>query len=675
MPAYPRCCIVDPEKIEIFHIYSRCVQRAWLCGFDPLTQVDFSYRREWIKKLIEYQAGIFALDVGNYNILSNHLHLIVRTRPDIVKGWSDEEVAWRWKRAWPKWDDQQGVWDCIPSDQSIGVLLSDPIKISQIRKGLSSLSWFAARIKEPIARLANAEMERRGHFWEQRFFSRKLTTEGAVLMCSIYVDLNQVKAGLATGAEDSHYSAIQERLRLWKKGEAEASLQEFLDQNDRPDIEITLPQMEELYDGLWLSPISEKNVLLAMPPEFYSKQAARVVVLQGASPNANTAILTNVSNAAAPVISLSDTHCSANPSACVVDDVRPNSWPHESTHADEAHNSIGPVCDESSIAPEADTGSRTHPNSGSQHNKRDPSTSDDSVSSVVLSQPCPSGHDSHASPVRCVEPALSQVSSPAQGSSHSNRSDEGAFSHPKSSERVHGSAKAENSGGAVTPKDNNAAVSVDSSHAESPSQSIRQPVPLSNEAPTKSPRVTTRRDKVTYEIDGRLRPYARRRASDDAFLPLRIDAYLALVGWSLLAYRASQAAQNDAQTAKSRSQDPSGTANVLDRHTVEPGNSDDTATSGQQLRMPETLQQVLVRFDIFPDRWATAVGRFERIFGRAVGNAHAIAGILAMLGQKWLRGLKECRQVFFDANNQQHGDDAGTADGTTNSSKTTTDTS
>ena len=33
--------------------------------------------------------------------MSNHMHLILRTRPDVVQEWSDEEVAFRWLRLFP----------------------------------------------------------------------------------------------------------------------------------------------------------------------------------------------------------------------------------------------------------------------------------------------------------------------------------------------------------------------------------------------------------------------------------------------------------------------------------------------------------------------------------------------------------------------------------------------
>ena len=137
--------IVREGEIGTYHCWSKCTQRAFLCGYDRETGIDFDYRREWIESLLQYQAGVFAIDVGNFNVLSNHAHLIARTRPDLVAGWSDEEVARRWKWAWPEFVD--GTWAREVSDQEIEELLQQADRIQRIRRNLSSLSWFMARTK------------------------------------------------------------------------------------------------------------------------------------------------------------------------------------------------------------------------------------------------------------------------------------------------------------------------------------------------------------------------------------------------------------------------------------------------------------------------------------------------------------------------------------------------
>lgn len=73
------------DKIQEFHLVIRCVRRPLLCNEDVATGKDYSHRKEWIRNRLEELAGIFALDEMSFSVLSNHLHVVVRTRPDVVK--------------------------------------------------------------------------------------------------------------------------------------------------------------------------------------------------------------------------------------------------------------------------------------------------------------------------------------------------------------------------------------------------------------------------------------------------------------------------------------------------------------------------------------------------------------------------------------------------------------
>jgi hypothetical protein len=260
MPANARKDLVREGEIGTYHCWSRCVQRAFLCGYDPVTERDFDYRRGWIEDLLAYQARVFAIDVGNFNVLSNHLHALFRTRPDLAATWPDEEVALRWKLAWPAFRD--GQWIREPTDAELDSLLARPEKIQQVRRRLSSLSWLMARWKEPIARLCNAEMETAGHFWDARFKCRELLDDEAVLTASLYVDLNQIRAGMAPTLEASRHSAIRQRMLAAREQEARASWEDVRERDAPGSGDFSLAQAQTLFADCWLAPIAAEGPLL-----------------------------------------------------------------------------------------------------------------------------------------------------------------------------------------------------------------------------------------------------------------------------------------------------------------------------------------------------------------------------------------------------------------------------
>lgn len=201
---------ISLEDTPYYHCISRCVRRAFLCGKDTHTGFNFQHRRQWIVDRIRLLCSVFAVDLCAYAIMSNHYHIVVRINVDQIKQWSDQEVASRWMQLFsgPLLMRQYLGSACLTAVENKYVASL----LSTWRERLGDLSWFMRCLNEPIARMANAEDHCTGRFWEGRFKSQALLDARAVLACMAYVDLNPVRAAMATTPEQSDYTSIQARI-------------------------------------------------------------------------------------------------------------------------------------------------------------------------------------------------------------------------------------------------------------------------------------------------------------------------------------------------------------------------------------------------------------------------------------------------------------------------------
>ena len=210
----PRKALISLSDTPFYHCMSRCVRRAFLCGVDDYSGVNYEHRRDWLEDKLHQTADAFAIKLCAYAVMNNHYHVVLNVRSDVAAQWTNYEVVERWHRLF--------AGNSISQQFVLGAALSKPQQellskdIAVWRQRLTNISWFMRVVNESVARRANSEDKCTGHFWEGRFKSQALLDDKALLACMAYVDLNPIRAGIAKTPESSSYTCVQQRSEALK---------------------------------------------------------------------------------------------------------------------------------------------------------------------------------------------------------------------------------------------------------------------------------------------------------------------------------------------------------------------------------------------------------------------------------------------------------------------------
>ena len=134
-----------------------------------------------------------------------------------------------------------------PHPARVAMEMAIPGRVQKLRTRLSDPSWFMAILSEYISRRSNGEDGCRGSFWEDRYKCRVLIDEGSIVICGIYVDLNQVRAGEAETPEASTHTSAYDRIRsrqerLSAAGQADTQTDRCSEASDGWLCELTLDE-------------------------------------------------------------------------------------------------------------------------------------------------------------------------------------------------------------------------------------------------------------------------------------------------------------------------------------------------------------------------------------------------------------------------------------------------
>ncbi len=212
MARLARAEVFDPSEVALLHICARVVRRCFLLGVDPVTGKNHDHRKIWIEDQLKLLSANFGIDLLAFAILSNHFHLILRSRPDVVETWDDSEVARRWLMLCPKRKKPDKSPE-EPNEFELNSIRNDPDKLATIRTRLSDVAWWMRLLCQNIGTRANQEDKEVGKFFQGRYRSVRILDEETLLACAAYVDLNPIRAAMAETLESSEYTSVQRRIQ------------------------------------------------------------------------------------------------------------------------------------------------------------------------------------------------------------------------------------------------------------------------------------------------------------------------------------------------------------------------------------------------------------------------------------------------------------------------------
>ena len=167
--------------------------------------------KERLRKLIRRVAGFSGIRVITYAVMDNHFHLLVEVPAERTV--SDEELVRRFELLYP----EPTPWQPVSPKTLADLLRKDGPEGKLLRQRLTArmhdVSWLMKTIKQRFSKAFNAERQRFGPVWSERF--KAVLVEGdlkALRTVAAYIDLNAVRAGKAEDPKDYRFCGYAEAI-------------------------------------------------------------------------------------------------------------------------------------------------------------------------------------------------------------------------------------------------------------------------------------------------------------------------------------------------------------------------------------------------------------------------------------------------------------------------------
>jgi putative transposase len=183
------------EDTGSYHIISRVVgDHIWFSKNE----------KEYFLKLLEVFASGFFVKIHSFCIMGNHFHILATGLEHDARYASRDELIYRYKQIYgEKLTPPEGTYE------SDGTLIPDEDGgTERLRARLGSISRFVQELKQSFSRWYNKKHGTKGYLWRDRFKGILVHNGISHLGCSIYNDLNPVRAGLTKSPEKYRWCSL-----------------------------------------------------------------------------------------------------------------------------------------------------------------------------------------------------------------------------------------------------------------------------------------------------------------------------------------------------------------------------------------------------------------------------------------------------------------------------------
>ncbi|MEY3896862.1 MAG: hypothetical protein RLZZ214_2382 [Verrucomicrobiota bacterium] len=201
-------------KPVFYHCISRVVDRKLVFGPDE---------KEKFRTFMRMQENFTGCRVVSYCLMSNHIHLLIEVPAAPADGFSDRQLLDRLRAIYSEAYVATVALELAEARKQVADGLAEEcggvVRIhTRYSYRMHDLSEFMKTLMQRFTKWFNRTHSRQGNLWEDVFKSVIVEDGAAAKMVAAYIDLNPVRAGIATDPADYRWSSYGEAIGGGAKG-------------------------------------------------------------------------------------------------------------------------------------------------------------------------------------------------------------------------------------------------------------------------------------------------------------------------------------------------------------------------------------------------------------------------------------------------------------------------